>query len=209
MQISKLYETKLECSSYNVNIDSTDTTVTLTLVDFNGSPVTNTEVTLKADKGYFTKAVGKTTTTYTDASATKTINATTDNNGKVVATWTASEWGLCTFSANNGNVQSNVQGWKRIYSNTSGTVTLYRNQDLFRLRGDDHSVSLTSSNAWQDRMSFAEYFKPDTIYYSITSYTNTIFCRILSSGQFQMKNTSGSSFNNPISFAILGKLDES
>ena len=113
------------------------------------------------------------------------------------------------FSANNGNVQSNVQGWKRIYSNTSGTVTLYRNQDLFRLRGDDHSVSLTSSNAWQDRMSFAEYFKPDTIYYSITSYTNTIFCRILSSGQFQMKNTSGSSFNNPISFAILGKLDES
>ena len=90
MQISKLYETKLECSSYNVNIDSTDTTVTLTLVDFNGSPVTNTAVTLKADKGYFTKAVGKTTTTYTDASATKTINATTDNNGKVVATWTAS-----------------------------------------------------------------------------------------------------------------------
>ena len=209
MQISKLYETKLECSSYNVTIDSTDTTVTLTLVDFNGSPVTNTAVTLKADKGYFTKAVGKTTTTYTDASATKTINATTDNNGKVVATWTASEWGLCTFSANNGNVQSNVQGWKRIYSNTSGTVTLYRNHDLFRLRGDDHSVSLTSSNTWQDRMSFAEYFKPDTIYYSITSYTNTIFCRILSSGQFQMKNTSGSSFNNPISFAILGKLDES
>ena len=77
------------------------------------------------------------------------------------------------------------------------------------MRGDDHSVSLTSSNAWQDRMSFAEYFKPDTIYYSITSYTNTIFCRILSSGQFQMKNMSGSSFNNPISFAILGKLDES
>ena len=113
------------------------------------------------------------------------------------------------FSANNGNVQSNVQGWKRIYSNTSGTVTLYRNQDLFRLRGDDHSVSLTSSNAWQDRMSFADYFKPDTIYYSITSSTNTIFCRILSSGQFQMKNTSGSSFNSEISFAILGKLDES
>ena len=116
---------------------------------------------------------------------------------------------IIIFSANNGNVQSNVQGWKRIYSNTSGTVTLYRNQDLFRLRGDDHSVSLTSSNAWQDRMSFAEYFKPDTIYYSITSYTNTIFCRILSSGQFQMKNMSGSSFNNTISFAILGKLDES
>ena len=82
-------------------------------------------------------------------------------------------------------------------------------QDLFRLRGDAHNVSLTSSNAWQDRMSFADYFKPDTIYYSITSYTNTIFCRILSNGQFQMKNTSGSSFNNPISFAILGKLDES
>ena len=127
MQISKLYETKLECSSYNVNIGSTDTTVTLTLVDFNGSPVTNTAVTLKADNGYFTKAVGKTTTTYTDASATKTINATTDNNGKVVATWTASEWGLCTFSANNNSIQTRTKGYKL---HTDSRFKIRYNEDI-------------------------------------------------------------------------------
>lgn len=212
MQISKLYETKLECSSYNVTIDSTDTTVTLTLVDFNGSPVTNTAVTLKADKGYFTKAVGKTTTTYTDASATKTINATTDNNGKVVATWTASEWGLCTFSANNNNTQVNITGWKVVYSSSDGTVRVSLYEDNFFLKVSSHPLSINANSEWQDDAIGCQLLvspKPDGDYYSLTAWVDSIYCRFTHDGVLQFKNTSSKNFNQAISCAITGKINRS
>ena len=205
MQISKLYETKLECSSYNVTIDSTDTTVTLTLVDFNGSPVTNTAVTLKADKGYFTKAVGKTTTTYTDASATKTINATTDNNGKVVATWTASEWGLCTFSANNINSQIIVKGWRKIYN--SNNTTAWINDECFRVGVADYSLNLAKNTRYTNKITVTG-LSPDIYYYSNTG-SSVIEARLTPEGKIQFRNNHASNdYSNTISTTFFGKLND-
>ena len=108
MIISDMYQTKIEASNYNANIDSTNNVITVTLLDFNNQPVTNKSVTLSCDKGYFTKK-GSTSISGT---TTKSVTVNTDSNGKITATWTASEWGLCTFSANNNKVQINVKGWK-------------------------------------------------------------------------------------------------
>ena len=58
-------------------------------------------------------------------------------------------------------------------------------------------------------MSFADYFLPDSRYHCITSSPDSVVCRILSDGQFQMKNTTTGTVSTQISFAILGKLDES
>ena len=204
MQISKLYETKLECSSYNVTIDSTDTTVTLTLVDFNGSPVTNTDVTLKADKGYFTKAVGKTTTTYTDASATKTINATTDNNGKVVATWTASEWGLCMFSANNNtttvSVKYNNGGVKKIYD--SNGIIIYVQDNMFRL-SYNNNINIAVNDTWVTKTTL-DNFLPDTVYSVVTNLKDVI-ARLNGNGQIQIYNTRSTAYSDVnLIFTIVG-----
>lgn len=120
MQINDLYQTKITCSTYNANIDSTDTVITVKLVDFNGAAVTGKSVTLTCDKGYFNKngssAISGTTT--------KSISGTTNSSGEITATWTASEWGLCTFSANSSNIQVNTTGWKLVEDKTVSGINL-------------------------------------------------------------------------------------
>lgn len=118
MEITDLYQTKIEASSYNVNIDSTGNVITVTLLDFNNQPVTNKSVTLTCDKGYFTKKGS----TNISGTTTKSVTVNTDSNGKITATWTASEWGLCTFSANSNTIQINVKGWRTIQESTPFTI---------------------------------------------------------------------------------------
>lgn len=122
MIISDFYQTRIEASNYNVNIDSTDTVITVTLIDFNGTAVTGKSVTLTCDRGYF----NKNGSTAISGTTTKSITATTDSNGKITATWTASEWGLATFSTSNSQqpaqTQIRVTGWKQAFSDGSYTV---------------------------------------------------------------------------------------
>ena len=115
MQIKSLYQTKITCSKYDANIDSTDTVVTVKLIDFNDAPVKNKSVTLTVDKGYF----NKNGSTPISGTTTKSITASTNTNGEITATYTASEWGLATFSANQSNIQVNITGWKHIQRNES------------------------------------------------------------------------------------------
>ena len=137
MQITDLYQTKITCSTYNANIDSTDTVITVKLIDFNGAAVTNKSVTLTCDKGYFNKN-GSTTISGT---STKSITATTDSSGEITATWTASEWGLCTFSTNNTNIQVRITGWKTKYTETNYTVEYNERYGLLRVHGTLSSTS--------------------------------------------------------------------
>ena len=123
MIITDLYQTKIECSTYNTNIDDDTITVTVTLKDFNNNNVTGKNITLSCDKGFFTKCIGATKQTI-DNVVTKSVTSITNNNGQITATWTASEWGLCTFTANNSNIQINVTGWKEVYNNNGVTVAI-------------------------------------------------------------------------------------
>lgn len=126
MIISEFYQTKIEASSYNVNIDSNNTVITVSLIDFNGAPVTGKSVTLTVDRGYF----NKNGSTAISGTTTKSITATTNSNGKITATYTASEWGLATFSANNANIQVKVKGWKSL---STGQYNCKYNEDTVYL----------------------------------------------------------------------------
>lgn len=136
MIITDLYQTKIECKQgitetdyYNVNIDANDMLVIVTLLDFNGNAVKNKDVTLTVDKGYFTQKGNKTgsnTANLTSVNNSKTITVNTGSYGNIIGLYTASEWGLCTFSANNTKIQCKVTGWKLIKS-TTGNIKLYNN----------------------------------------------------------------------------------
>lgn len=121
MIITDLYQTKIECNKYNANIDDNTITVTVTLKDFNNNNVIGKNVTLSCDKGFFTKCIGATKQVI-DNVVTKSVTGTTNNNGQITATWTASEWGLATFSANNAKIQCNITGWKEVYNNSGVRV---------------------------------------------------------------------------------------
>ena len=142
MIITELYQTKIEASSYNVNIDATDTVITVSLIDFNSAAVTGKQVVLTCDKGYFNKNCS----TAISGTTTKSIIATTDSNGQITATWTASEWGLATFSTNNSNVQIKVDGWKT-YRNDSYYVVLY-NEDYVYFKFDYSGGSGSITTTW-------------------------------------------------------------
>lgn len=122
MIINDLYQTRIDItkgtsgsSYYNVGLDATDVTVTVLLVDFNNNPVGGKNVTLSVTKGYFTKNGDKTL----GGTSYKSISATTDSLGKITATYTASERGLITFSANNTTISIEVTGWKNVDSDNS------------------------------------------------------------------------------------------
>lgn len=156
MIISDLYETEITCSNYNPSIDAENIQVTVRLVDFNKNPVPDKDVTLTVDKGSFT-AVASTTVASVSANA-KNITAKTNSEGKIIGIYKASEWGICTFNANNTNIQINVTGYKLVQSIPSsatcysGTCSIkeYRNQDTvcvvvdgnFTVTGGDNKESI-------------------------------------------------------------------
>lgn len=141
MQITDLYQTKIECSTYNANIDSTDTVITVSLIDFNGNAVTGKSVTLTCDKGYFNKKGS----TAISGTTTKSITLNTDSNGQITGTWTASEWGLCTFSTNTTNTQINVTGWRTNSHQNPGSYTIRYNEELVEVRVHMSSANVTTS----------------------------------------------------------------
>lgn len=120
MIISDLYQTNITCSTYNTTIDSgnesTTITVTVKLEDFNKNAVTGKSVNLTVDKGYFKSVTGTNTTNYSNTT-TKSVSATTKSDGIITAVYVPSDWGLCTFSANNSKIQVSVSGFKEITPN--------------------------------------------------------------------------------------------
>lgn len=109
--ISDLYQTKIELTDYDVNIDD-EIDITVTLLDFENNPVSGESVNL-----------------YANGDVIKSAN--TDRNGQITANYTCNEWGLITFSANESVSQVHVRGWrsKQVLGDTGGVATLYVNED--------------------------------------------------------------------------------
>ena len=129
MQITDLYQTKITCSTYNANIDSTNTVITVKLIDFNGNAVTNKSVTLTCDKGYFNKK----NSTSISGTTTKSITLTTNSSGEITGTWTASEWGLCTFSTKNHILSKTLNIIKK-QTETNNTISLnFKHHNYYNL----------------------------------------------------------------------------
>ena len=186
MIISDFYQTRIEASNYNVNIDSTDTVITVTLIDFNGTAVTGKSVTLTCDRGYF----NKNGSTAISGTTTKSITATTDSNGKITATWTASEWGLATFSTNTVSNQVQVKGYKTIYNQNGIQLRAY--QDKCTAIFDTGSQSFTTSETtWISGFVPTGYRPANPIITHTTANLNGIIF-IENTGNLKRKSLTGS-----------------
>lgn len=106
MIITDLYQTKITVysdSNYstvsnNINIDGT-AYIKVKLIDFNGAAVSGKSVTIKYDE------------------STVVATGTTNSNGEFTASYTCTEWGIHSFSANNHNtLQILVKGYKDWYN---------------------------------------------------------------------------------------------
>ena len=111
--ITDLYNYSISCSNYNPTID-TDISVTVKVTNQAGNPV-----------------VGHTVSILKNNSSWK--SGTTGSNGEFTTTYTCSEWGLTTFSANTSSTHILVEGWKQVWSAESNKIVVYRDETHGRL----------------------------------------------------------------------------
>ena len=102
--------TNIEASDYNPTIDDY-ITVTITVNDVYGDSVEGENVTVTATEGTFAQLNGS------DITSASSVTGTTNSSGQFTLTYTCSEWGLITFSANNRSTQVNVTGFKKVLNN--------------------------------------------------------------------------------------------
>ena len=91
----------ISCSNYNPTID-TSITITITITDESGTPISGLTVPLKID-------------------GTSISGVTTNSSGVATHTYTCTEWGTHRINVKSTSAQINVKGWKTIWSD-SGIV---------------------------------------------------------------------------------------
>ena len=104
--------TSIECSDYNPNIDNS-ITVTITVTDVYDDAISGESVTVTASEGNFTQLNGS---NITNASS---VTGTTNSSGQFTLTYSCTEWGLITFSANNESTHIKVQSVQIQHISTS------------------------------------------------------------------------------------------
>lgn len=136
--------TSITSSNYNPSIDGT-VTVTVTVKDVYGDAVSGEEVTVSASGGAFTALNGSSIT------GASSVTGTTNASGQFTLTYTCSVFGLITFTANNTQVQVNVDGWKEYAHSTwsTGYYYVYYNKDTVRLTFQETSA-VSNSTSWAD-----------------------------------------------------------
>ena len=169
MIIENLFQTKIECIKdsddspyYNVDIDETDIRVEVTLTDFNGNPIIGKNVTLSVDRGTISSM--KSGYTGTIASGGKSVTGLTGSDGKLAIIYTANEWGLATFSANNVNIQMNVIGFRRIYNDNGLIISVDENAKLTHVEFNRNvTISANGTITILTASTIAEKYCPSTI----------------------------------------------
>ena len=102
--------TNIEASDYNPSIDG-NITVTITVNDVYGDAIEDENVTVTATEGTFTQLNGS------DITSASSVTGTTNSSGQFTLTYSCTEWGLITFSANNMYNQIKVTGFKKVLNN--------------------------------------------------------------------------------------------
>ena len=118
--------TNIVCSDYNPNIDST-ITVTVSVDDVYGDAVSGESVTVTASEGNSTQLNGSNIT------AASSVTGTTNSSGQFTLTYSCTEWGLITFTANNKTTQVKVGGYIQTSVN-NGMYNIYEYEDRVGLR---------------------------------------------------------------------------
>ena len=177
--------TKIVASDYNPNIDST-ITVTVTVKDVYDDPVENESVQVTCNIGKFTKLNGST------ISDTQSVTGNTDSNGQFTLTYSCTEWGLATFSANTVNKQILVKGYKTI-KNDSG-ITARANEDTVECRIVISSTTFTTSFTQFTGQTIPGGYRPNGGVIC-PCYNNTnLLVAILSNGNIMRRSMTGSNY---------------
>ena len=178
--------TSISCSTYNPMIDSTSTTVTVTVKDVYGDAVIGEDVTVTCSAGTFTALNGSSITGTTSATGT------TNSDGQFTLTYTAGNWGLITITANNTTVQLEVDGWRYLTGSSSSTYAFLRNKDhgRFLLRG--WSKSSSKNDSWENfgDGTYGQSIRPNATVMMMNSSANAYFY-IDSSGNVKWRAISG------------------
>ena len=185
--------TKIVASDYNPNIDST-ITVTVTVKDVYDDPVENESVQVTCNIGKFTKLNGST------ISDTQSVTGNTDSNGQFTLTYTCSEWGLATFSANNRSTQVNVTGWKEVWGNTASDpkIQVFRNADHCRLKFSAYTVN-SMNTTWTQYGStdFLNDWKPSQAV-TFVGHDYTFLLQVEEHGKLRWRTVTGTLSNKNI-----------
>ena len=182
--------TNIECSDYNPTIDDY-ITVTITVNDVYGDSVEGENVTVTASEGTFAQLNGS------DITSASSVTGTTNSSGQFTLTYTCSEWGLITFSANNTSNQINVVGWKEVWRNTANNpkIQVFRNADHCRLKIDTYTVS-SMNTTWTQYGStaFLNDWKPSQVV-AFIGYDYTFLLRVGDDGKLYWRTVSGTLSN--------------
>lgn len=180
--ITDLYNYSISCSNYNPTID-TDISVTVKVTNQAGNPV-----------------VGHTVSILKNNSSWK--SGTTGSNGEFTTTYTCSEWGLTTFSANNVSLQIKVKGFK---SKSMWNGTLYYDDEKVEYWVNyAPTTTLQVHNSWTDSGAFdvvPEELRPKMFVFSTTSDTRLTVRVHPDTGTLQYVNSV--QMTNPIYKCIL------
>ena len=170
--ITDLYNYSISCSNYNPTID-TDISVTVKVTNQAGNPV-----------------VGHTVSILKNNSSWK--SGTTGSNGEFTTTYTCSEWGLTTFSANTVNKQILVKGYKTI-KNDSG-ITVRANEDTVECKIVISSTTFTTSFTQFTGQTIPEGYRPNTTI-TMPSYSNTnLLVAVQPNGNIMRRSMTGSNY---------------
>jgi len=175
--------TNIGCSDYNPSIDG-NITVTITVTDVYADAISGEEVTVTCSGGTFTELNGSTIT------AAATVTGTTNSSGQFTLTYTCSEWGLITFSANNRSTQVNVTGFKKIAENT--TYTLMVDETTRCCRIEAHRTGVTI-NAGQSFSGYSDFVIPTKYYpksncFSLIMRNATFLFWLFNNGSYGVTN---------------------
>ena len=156
--INDLYNYNITCSNYNPTID-TDISVTVKVTNQAGTAVT-----------------GQTVNILKNNSAWR--NGVTDSNGEFTTTYTCSEWGLTTFSANNKSIQVCVDGWRLLSGYTEqSSFRFYRNKTHAKMILEGWGQTITFTSTWTQfgSESYATTIKPKGYVVGINNWGNVFF----------------------------------
>lgn len=153
--------TSVECSDYNPSIDST-ITVTVSVDDVYGDAVSGESVTVTVSEGNFTQLNGS------DITGASSVTGTTNSSGEFTLTYSCTQWGLITFTANNKSTQVSVTGWKQVQSLSNDRVFVHTDGKNAKIRiGGTFSTSTSAGEYTLATINSA--YKPDGNY--VTNYT--------------------------------------
>lgn len=166
--ITDLYNYSISCSNYNPTID-TGISVTVKVTNQAGNPV-----------------VGHTVSILKNNSSWK--SGTTGSNGEFTTTYTCSEWGLITFSANNTSIQIRVTGFKVV---TETNETYYVGEDIVHLFMH-YNGSLTATTSWKDFGRVVGQYSRPSANIPFMEQFGAVILRVKTDGVLQYRSITGS-----------------